>query len=198
MKRLKELFKSKKASAVIESIMLTPIVVYVLLFTTFKVVSWVSYSNMYKSVSTSVHALAIGKDLEDGLNHLALDVSENYNDSVYVTSLKITSCDDYTQSITVEFDAEGSGSTTFRSFLKEVNGLETFNYDEWFPAKKENLENMWVQGNIIELEISKDLTGDFSSLFEYEIYNFQTQETETMSLGLETEITVMSSYVISS
>lgn len=192
--------RNKKGSAIIENIMLLPIIIYAILFTTFKVVSWASLSNMYRDSSVSARQIAVQTTLENGLDQLAYNVAneENgFNKYVSITKITITNSKNKSEKVEVVFDVEGKGNKTFRTYIGTNNNIPYFNYESWHSTKKDQLASLWTQGNIIEIELTKNLAQQFDYFLSYKIYDVSKGEYVDMTFGIDTILKVDSSYVIS-
>lgn len=198
-------FKNKKGATVIETIMLFPFAMYLILFTTFKLISYTAISNAYQLTTDYTRAIIVCKTGEEAFNKLAYHVYDKTNEERHtktndsITSIKITRKGS-TDSITFTFDMYKEGSNTFANFCSIKDGIVVFDYMT-FENKNSNaklINNYWSEGSLIEITVRRDLTTDvLKDALSFRLYDFSTGESKVMTMGINTDVKVSASNVIS-
>lgn len=198
------MIKNKKGSAVFETIILFPIFLYLIFFSGFKIISYLAFSDANKEATLYARTMIVCDTPESAFNSLAEII---YNPSsgdrltktnTSITKITISRIDSAHAQSTVNFDLYGEGKHTFASFCtKDSNGIR-FKYDEWNDINKNEFENMWDKGILVEITLSRDLTTDtIKNLFNVKVYDYTKNETVTLTMGVDTSIVVSASNVIS-
>lgn len=197
-----KLFKNKKGSSVIETVMLFPIFLYLLFFSTFKLISYFAESDAQQEATVYARSVIACETPEQMLNQLAKIVYDPGNgDRRTKTNTSITKIIVTTTTsdvVEVDFAQYAEGNATFASYCYIKDGIPLFDYEAWNNDKKTLLESYWQTGSLVEIELSRDLTTDvIKSLFRVQVYDFQKKENAYFTMGVDTDILVVSSNVIS-
>lgn len=206
MNLIKKFLKNKKGSPLIEMIMLLPFLLYLIFFSTFKVASYNAFSAAYQLATNYTRELIVCKTSEEMFDVLARQVYDAQNEDRHtktndsITNIRITTMSALNESVNVSFDAYLEGGNTFASFCYLDNGVPKFDYQRWATraSNSADLENKWEHGALIELTLSRDLTTDIlKEAFSFEVYVFGDNEKKVLTMGIDTDIQVIASNVIS-
>ena len=197
---MNKIIKNKKGSAVIESLILLPILIYLIFFTAMRIFSYTVYAETYKSVTTLVREVSVCKTSKDMLNQIAAKVFDDTKENNMKTSYEITKIKLSSQvgvdTSEVSFTTKDSANGRFLDYVsKDSNGQGKFNYVSWQTSQKEAIEKLWQKHPIIEITVETDiLSNDFFNLY---VYNVETGERVKTSFMIDPKIKVSATYVIS-
>lgn len=201
---MKRVLKNRKGSAVIETILLFPILLYLIFFSAFKILSYMAFSDAYKEATFYARNMIVCKTPEEAFDSLAGLVYDSTSErktktNASITSITVSSIDaTVSNKVIIEFDMYGEGKNTFASFCSTKDDSIIFNYDIWQNPQKNSLESIWQKGALVEVTISRDLTTDvIKNAFNVEVWDFDKQEKVTLTMGIDTSVKVMVSNVLS-
>lgn len=197
------LFKNKKGSSVIETIMLFPIFLYLILFSTFKILSYFAFSHAYEEATVYSRSVISCETPEKMFNQLAMIVYDPSNgdrltvSNTSITNIKVTSLKTGA-SYEIDFHRYGEGADTFASYCHTKDGIKCFDYDNWNNNIKDELETNWETGSLIEIELSRDLTTDIlKNVMTVAVYDYGESKMKYFTVGVDTDIKVVASNVLS-
>lgn len=191
-----KLIKNKKGSAVIEMLIILPVLIYVIIFAIAKVSGLVAYSNIQKNSVYLVNEVVVEKDAKSALDRLSqIVVNEGIKDSI--TSIKIIkNMNSNFEPLEYEITFGINKLNSRNSFLA-YSSSTSFNWNSYYANNETSaslFEANWEQEAIIEITLERDLISDvFGSLLDYKYYNVESGKWETAPFIVDTALKVSSS-----
>ncbi len=199
-----KILKNKKGSAVVETIMLFPVLMYLILFSFYKVVAYAEHSSIYKEASEYARIVIVYDTPQDMMDALAREMYDPTQKTKTKTKSSLTRISvmpkggTIANKVSVEFDNYGHGSSTFASFCKIESGITRFDYDRWINKNKSMLEEVWDVGALVEIEIQKDLATDLmENVTSFYVWDFNSNKRVELTFGVETKLKASASNVLS-
>lgn len=202
MLKIKNFFKNTKGSSIIEAILLTPVICYLILFACIKAVNLVVTAKLYEHANYLTHELTTSKSAEEGLNKIAKIINSDlgeYKEAITKITLttNMNNSNLSTMTFTIDFSFDNEESSSFKSYIL-ANG--TFNISSFIANNGElytNFENAWKQGALIELTVERNLAKDtFGDLLNFKYYDPEKGEMTVANFMTGTELKMSSSGLI--
>lgn len=172
--------RDNKGSAVVETILLTPILVYLFFFTVVQLLSFVYNGIAYENAKVYITEFETSRTLEEGLNKLAFNQADN---DLEIITITIQEKENTEATITLEFSEDTKENvTSFKDYTtveyetnekgEKVVKSAKFNYETYKINNANILEtaNMkWKRGNIITIETRQNVLGSIGEFANFEL-----------------------------
>lgn len=181
-KNVKKFFKSKKGKEMVEIIVLTPITVWLILFTTVRLLSYAISSQIQKEASTYMRDFITDTTFYSAVCQTYDDVAKsNLSEKTVITSITITDATTGEASV-LEFSEDSSETTYFMNMFSKINGKTMFNYDvsTSFKASYNNMVSKFQRGNYVEITCQREINEFLSTLTNVTFYNPTTKKNVTL------------------
>lgn len=197
---MKKIFKNKKGSTVVETVILFPIIFYVILFATFKVITYLQHSNATEHVTSCTRIASTASNLEDAFKKIASINYQNENGNIVKMELQNPK---NLFSYELFFGKNENEALYLKKYYKneDSNGIPEFDYVSLKNEGQEavvNIEKNWGKGMILKLYYENDLAKDTSldKMLHYTYYDFSSGTKYNNSFGINTVVYANASAII--
>ena len=177
---LKKFLKSNKGKEMVEIIILTPIVIWLIFYTFIRIYANMISSKVQTVASTYTRTIITQETLYDGLCEVAKTILDNGNEAV-IASITVT---DKANGIpyTLNFSSDSSETTYFKKMFYKVNGEYQFNYNisENFRNNYNNVSKSFARGNYVEIKVVEEISEWINRFTAITFYNPATKENVTI------------------
>ena len=182
MKKLRNFFKAHKGKEMVEIIVLTPITIWLIIFTTVRLLSYVISTEVQKDSSSYIRCFITEKSFYEGITALAKQVDTNPYDTV-ILSISLT---DYEtgEVRTLSFSNDETETTYFKNmYYSNGSGRYFFNYDvsSSFESNYRAVADFFKRGNYVEIVTQREINSFISTISNVTFYNPTTKENVTLS-----------------
>lgn len=191
---MKRFFKNKIGSEIIETILIIPIFIWLIIFSLFKV--WVTIDTTNASIFSERYArnMAIGTTFDNALDNVA----KNYNSDYKITKIVLSSS---SETLTLTFSDIDASKTSFATFINGTDFDLTSYYvtlDNDYRIKLRNFVNShWNRDTKVNVLVTKSLLSkEFQDAFALNYFDPIEQKSYSIKLGFDTEATSESSSII--
>ena len=188
-----KLLKNKKGvSHLVETLILAPFAVYIILFSLFKIVNFLNYNSLNSETQNYTREIITCNSLTSALDKLA-ELNENSETEIARIELINSYSDDDFKAV-LNF---GSSNTTsnFKSYISDGK----FNIEKYSAVNFDykSIENSWKIGYIISIYTFHDYAkSTFGKLDDFSVVTINGKK-EKLNFGVETTLTAYSKQVIS-
>jgi len=183
---------AKKGKNIIEFIILFPITLFLIMYSVIQLVSFIVSAKVENRSTEYMRAMIVERNLYNSICSLGDKINE-YGDDITIVSITIsTSCDikdcsEYiVHSYTLNFAEDSSETTYFKNLYKKGSGdTYSFNYNvnDTFRSSYLELNELWAQGNYIEITVMKPIAKVINSISKISIYDTVKKEKVTLNYG---------------
>lgn len=192
---LKRFLKAKKGKELIEIIVLTPITIFLIIFSALQLMSYVFSSQVQSTSNTYTRAFITQDNFYNGLIALAQEADKEGNCTV--VSITITT-KDTNISATLNFSDDKSETTYFKKLYSTNSGSYVFNVapSTSFEQRYNAISRLWERGNYVEIVTARSISDAISAVNTISIYNASTKERTQLDYGVSGIVRATSKNII--
>lgn len=197
--KFKDFFKAKKGKELIEIMILFPVMLFLIIYTTLNVTCYIISSEVQDTTVNYARIASTQRTYYKALCAIADEMKKDDKNAT-ITEIKLYyTISESTYETSMSFSDNSSETTHFKKLIKEdKNGNTTFNVntsDNSYEAYK-NMETFWNNGVYIKITTFKGVAPLIKSVSQISLYNASTKERYELDYGMSGAITCSTTSVI--
>lgn len=181
----KKFIKAKKGKELIELIVLTPFLIFLIIFTALTITKHIISSEVIDTTSHYMRSIITSKTFYNALTSLADEV-ETQDKDITVISITVIDKKDSKNTKTITFSDDPDSSIYFSNLVYKLNNKNEFNIyvSDDFTTMYRDVESLWDRGNYVSITTLKGIAPIINEITKIQIYNPSKEERTTLNFGI--------------
>lgn len=184
--KFKQFLKAKKGKELIEIIIMTPIMVFLIMYSAINVTCYILRAQVEDNATTYTRSAVTERSLYNALCSIADDMTAKSPETTVLEIAVVSKEDGSARSIS--FSDNDNETTYFKNLVYTDRYNKTafnINVSDNFAARYYSVNEYWQRGNYITIKVQRGLNPVINSISKVSIYNWTTHEDTTLSYGAD-------------